>query len=100
MVKEIESIPEDTRMNRTKKTQMLDDVKEVVEKGWKFAELIPPEYNEKYPQNVTERYRWAARCCSKNGIVVTVIMKRDDEKKPHWYATVKSHGEWIDGGSR
>ena len=89
MVKEINRIPEKL-MQPTKKARFLADMKEVVEKGYKVAELIPAEedMNVKYPQTITEKYRWAARACYREGIRIFVSMKRDEEKKPHWYAEV------------
>ena len=92
MVKEINKIPEKL-MQPTKKARFLADMKEVVEKGYKVAELIPAEedMNVKYPQNITEKYRWAARACKRPGISIVVSMRRDKEKKPHWYAEVYRH---------
>lgn len=89
MVKQVDRIPE-KQMQSTKKARFLADMKEVVEKGYKVAELIPAEedMNVKYPQNITEKYRWAARVCKRPGISIIVSMKRDAEKKPHWYVEV------------
>lgn len=97
MVEQIEKIPE-KEMQTTKKRRFLNDIAEVVEKGWKYAELHPAEgdFNPKYVSNTTQLYRWAARHHSQHGIVVRVVMKRDAEKNPHWYTEVIRMGDRKD----
>lgn len=97
-VKPVDEIPRPKWMPNEEKMAAARDLQEMIDKQIRYAEIVPacPEKHDRYPGGYSDKLNWAARYVRFHYCKTAkfkISYKRDENRKPHWYAELSFDGE-------